>query len=150
MCNSSEIKSLVNYFLVGYKYMTIFSLIFFIIADKSTCLIFTYWYLQQQMCLIWFCVLFHLSVLKKLILMRRGEYMFWWLKWKREFDSLNEAKHISWINCWNAYWVIHRSDLSHPPFLLISSGEELLMRVSKLNMVSHKLHFDIHCRTSIK
>lgn len=23
--------------------------------------------------------------------------------------------HISWINCWKAYWVIHRSDLSHPP-----------------------------------
>lgn len=31
MCDSSKIKSLVNYFLVGYKYMTIFSLIFFLL-----------------------------------------------------------------------------------------------------------------------
>lgn len=60
---------------------------FFFIAGKSACLIFTYWYLQQQMCLIWFCVLFHLSVLTKFILMRRGEYMFWWLNWQFEWNQ---------------------------------------------------------------
>lgn len=84
-CVIRWIKSLVNYF-ISYKYMTIFSLIFFI-AGKSACLIFTYWYLQQQVCWIWFCVLFHLSVLTKFILMRRGEYMFWWLNWQFEWNQ---------------------------------------------------------------
>lgn len=67
-------------------------------------------------------------------------------------DSLNETKHAHQLDKLLESLLSDTSVWfkSPPPFLLISSGEELLMRVSKLNMVSHKLHFDIHCRTSIK